>query len=203
MSNSDLRRPHGARLPPDVDPPDGPAFVLISREDGNPFRPFNPFVMHRELKAICPAPGIKFAKYLHSGSMLLGTHNIEQSRALLSISSLVGKPAKAQLATHLTSVQGLVHSPELCDMTEQELLDELAPQGVIEVQRLKSHTDKPNPLVRLRFRGLTLPDRLFCAFLSIRIKPWVELPKQCHKCWRNGHVDRTWRSRTSTCGVCV
>ena len=192
----------GARLalPPPADPPQGAAYILLTRQDGKSFRYSNPFAIARNLKAVWPQQNT--AKVIQSGKILISTEQIDQSRAWLAVTSFIGKPVEAQLAHRMMSVQGLIHAPELCEMTDQEILDELASQGVCEVQRLRSSTEQPNPLIRLRFVGLQLPARLTCGYLSVRVKAWVDVPRQCRKCWRHGHPERSCRSRVTICGRC-
>ena len=183
------------------DPPEGPSFVLVSRKDGNHFRPYNPFQLGREVRSICSSP-LKWVKSVASGSLLFSTNTIEQSRTILAISELLGHPVETKLADRLSSAQGTVHAPDLVGMTVQEVLEELQDQGVTEVQRFQSKQDTPNPLLRLRFRGTELPEKIVCGYLSIKVKPWLDMPRQCRKCWRIGHVERSCRSRTSICGQC-
>ena len=174
---------------------------MLTRQDGKSFRYSNPFAISRNLKAVWAQQ--ETAKTLRSGKLLITTEQIEQSRAWLAVTTFIGKPVEAQLAHRLMSVQGLVHAPELCEMSDEEILDELASQGVCEVQRLRSSTEQPNPLIRLRFVGLELPSRLTCGYISVRVKPWVEVPRQCHKCWQHGHTERSCRSRITICGRCA
>ena len=191
-----------ASLPPDTDPPEGPAFVVISRVDGTSIRPCNPFKLNREMRRLC-RPEVKWAKPLKSGSLLVHTIDADQSRVVLGLTSLLGKPVKAKLADRLTSSQGAVHALDLAGMSVQGILDDLSDQGVVEVQRFRSRQDNPNPLLRLRFRGSQLPDRIICGYLSLKVKPWVDMPRQCKKCWKIGHLERTCRARISTCGNCA
>ena len=138
----DHRRPSGARLPPPTgtEPPEGRAYILLTRQDGKSFRYSNPFAISRNLKAVWAQQ--ETAKTLRSGKLLITTEQIEQSRAWLPVTTFIGKPVEAQLAHRLMSVQGLVHAPELCEMSDEEILDELASQGVCEVQRLRSSTEQ-------------------------------------------------------------
>ena len=192
--------PPGARLPPDLDPPEGRALILMSRPDGTPLRG-NPFAIIREIRSICDSE-VEKTKQLGSGKILISTFNKDQSSALLSCQTMLGKPVSAVLATNLMSSQGLIHCPDLSDLSDEELLTELAPQGVIEVQRLKSKDRTPNPLIRLRFKGLDLPRKLLCGYLSVPVRPWIQLPRQCRRCWKLGHSMRSCRRKETVCGQC-
>ena len=115
----------------------------------------------------------------------------------------MGRPATAEVAVHLNGSDGLIYSRALLKMTDAELLHELAPQGVTEVQRLAPKRRSPNPLIRLRFRGLTLPARIFCGYMAVEVRPWLPAPRQCRNCWQFGHPARTCRLRQQVCGRCA
>ena len=52
------------------------------------------------------------------------------------------------------------------------------------------------------WRGLELPQRLYCGHLAVSVAPWVPSPRQCQTCWCFRHVKRNCRSR-HTCGMCA
>ena len=198
---SEERRPsQGARLPPDNLPPDGPAFILLKRRDGLKLSG-NPFAIQRSLVALCGE--VDTAKAIQSGALLVKTKSQQQNITLLGTTAFLGHEVAAEVAVRLTSCEGLIRCPDLGELSEDEILQELAPQGVIEVVRLRSKDNTPNPLLRLRFRGFSRPDRIFCGYLSVPVREWVPSPRQCRKCWRFGHTDRVCHSRQPTCGRCA
>ena len=100
-------------------------------------------------------------------------------------------------------MKGLIHCTDLCSISEKTSSTSWPLRGVIEVQRLRSRHDSPNPRIRLRFQSLGLPQRLYCGYLSVAVAPWVSSHRQCRKHWRFGHVERTCRSSAHTCGMSV
>ena len=134
--------------------------------------------------------------------ILVKTKSQQQNITLLGTTAFLGHEVAAEVAVRLTC-EGLIRCPDLGELSEDEILQELAPQGVIEVVRLRSKDNTPNPLLRLRFRGFSRPDRIFCGYLSVPVREWVPSPRQCRKCWRFGHTDRVCHSRQPTCGRCA
>ena len=190
-----------ARLPVSREPPAAPAYLLIGRNDGESFRGnLNPFALRRELNRLLGGE-VASAKIIRSGKILLETATAEQNTALMSITEFAAIPATVEVAVNMSSVQGLVYAPDLALMSNQELLNELAPQYVIEVQRLRSNKDTPNPLIRLRFGLRSLPTRIYCGYSAVKVRTWAPNPKQCKRCYQYGHLDKTCRRR-AMCGSC-
>ena len=192
----------GARLPPNSTPPDGPAMLLVKRADGRSFEGANPFAIRRWISGICG--DVASARPIKSGSILIETQSTGQTTRLLSAKDMAGVPIRVELADRLNTTEGLIFCPELCSLTEEYILQELAVQGVTEVTRLRSRDhSKPNPLIRLRFRGLLLPHRVCCGYMSVQVRPWIPPPRQCRKCWMYGHGDKTCRNKKVWCGRCA
>ena len=112
-----------ASLPPPSEPPEGPAKLLLTKEDGG-FSRSNPFALKRTIDALCGP--VKDAKALRSGALLVETFTKAQTVAILATTQFGGKPVKAQLADKIALTQGLIRSDALVMMSNQELLDELA-----------------------------------------------------------------------------
>ena len=192
----------GARLPPDPNPPSGPAFIIIKRDDEETMGGFSPFKLKRWLERLCGEP-VATAKVIRSGALLVQTRSQAQNSKLMGATNIDGTRVSAEVAVWLNSSEGVIYSPDLRCCSDEELLEELAPQGVIEVCRLRTNRGSPNPLIRLRFKGLDLPPRVMCGYLAVLVKAWIPPPRQCRKCWRFGHTDRTCRSRSPICGRCA
>lgn len=190
----------GASLPIEDTIPDGEAYVLLQKSDGSAMNR-NPFANLRELKRVCPR--YSGARTLRSGRFLIKSTCIEETRRILSLETWGGQPVNVTICDRLNSCQGLIHSLDMLDMSEQEILEELSTQGVTEVTRLRSsHPDSVNPMIRLRFRGLHLPRKILCGYLALPVKPWLTLPRQCKRCWKHGHGQRSCRAPAALCGKC-
>ena len=136
-----------AFLPPSMNPPDGPTFVLVTKEAGS-FKTANPFAIKRELDKLCGP--LKTAKTLRSGSLLVETDTGPQATLLMRTRVFHGSPVSVTLADRLNCVQGCIRSDSLAELSNEELLEELMSQGVVRVERLRSRNLRvlgPNPTV--------------------------------------------------------
>ena len=169
-----------ASLPPPSDPPEGSAKLLATKEDGG-FSRSNPFALKRNIDALCGP--VKDAKALTSGALLIETFTKVQSLAVLATNQLGGKQVRAELAGKIALTQGLIMSDALVTLTNEELLGELAPQGVVVVERLGTRNPEngPNPAINVAFRG-PLPQYLQCGYLRVPCDPWVPAPTLCTNC---------------------
>ena len=199
------REPPGeppAYLPPPAEPPEGPSFVIVTKEQGS-FTNANPFALKRTLDALCGP--VQSAKSIRSGSLLIETHDRDQAAHLLATHSLAGQAVTVKLADRLNVTLGCIRSDALTSLTNETLLQELAPQGVCQVGRLRSRDIErlgPNPTIKVGFRG-ALPQHVFCGYLRVPVSPWVPAPILCHRCWQYGrHSTKACRRRREICGRC-
>ena len=141
-----------AWLPPPTDPPDVPAKVLIQKE-WDSFSRSNPFASKHDIDALCGP--VRDAKALRSGVLLVETYSLEQTMAIMATKKFADCPVRAELADKIALVYGPIRSDALTELSNQELLDELEPQGVTVVKRLNSRNSDhgPNPAVTVVFCG--------------------------------------------------
>ena len=184
----------GARLLPDRTPPEGPAFLIIRCSDSTSMANASVFGVRHQIHAVCG--DVLSAKTTQSGALLVRTASQQQNEVLLSLTHFLMRPCEVDGPN---SVEGLIHCPKIAGIS-QKILYELAPQGVVEVLRLRSRVEgRPKPLVRLRFRGQALPTRIYCGYLAVPVRQWIPGPRQCRKCWNFGHGAKFCRSSRTTC----
>lgn len=145
--------------------------------------------IRRWITATCGGD-VATVKIYRTKALLIETKSTDQNKAPFAAQSFKGS---VEAAEHLNAVEGLIYCPDLKDMTEESILNDLEPQGVIEVLRLapKKGTTSANPVVKLKFAGHELPARIFCRYMTVKVKPWVPGPKQCRNCFAFGHLTDT------------
>ena len=145
----------------------------------------NPFAIARGLDDV--TPGIMMAKPIRSGDLLVQVQSGHAAARLMACTSLAGREVEVVLADRLNTVEGVITCDALCGVTEDELLSELASQGVVGVCRLASRDPaSPNPTLRLAFNG-RLPTAIYCGYMAVEVSPWVTSRARCNRCWRWGH----------------
>ena len=57
-----------------------------------------------------------------------------------------------------------MYAPSLLTLSEAEIQQELRPQGVTSVVRLRSRGDRPNPRLKVFFLGLSIPPAIYAGY---------------------------------------
>ena len=173
--------------------------VLISYADGTPFTSANPFSIAAHIRQLIGE--VQSAKPTGSG-LLVKTLSSLQTETLICLRDFMGRPAAACMDQQFNYVEAYAHAPALLNVPRKEIIDELAPQGVIDVRRLRPRGQERNPGLRIRFRGLSLPKQLQIGFDELKIRRWTDSPKLCRRCAEHGHLAVHCRSATTRCLRC-
>lgn len=168
-------------------------FLLISHQDETQnLNKVSPFVIQKGLDNI--ATNLKNIKKIRSGQFLVETKYSSQIEKLLKATVLFGSiPITVQLHPHLNSTKGIVYAPDLIDITEQTICEELKDQKVIEIKRIRRLPNSkdgnnivkdsegfiPTPLLIVTFSVTTLPKKLKAAYLMLNVEPYVPNPMRC------------------------
>ena len=146
---------------------------------------------------------VRSAKALRSGALLVRSIDQDQSQKLLNITSLCNIEVQSNLADRLNQVDGVIRSEALTMLSNADLLEELSPQGVVRVERLRSRNAAwgPNPTIKVSFRN-SLPQHLYCGYLRVPVDPWIPAPRQCSNCWSHTHPTNRCRRTNPRCANC-
>ncbi|XP_058817441.1 uncharacterized protein LOC131680749 [Topomyia yanbarensis] len=85
----------------------------------------------------------------------------------------------------------IVNCPEVTQMSQEELLAELAPQGVIAVRRFTRMIDNARvntPTIVLTMKGTTWPQYIFFGALRVATRTYFPAPMLCYGCLEYGHT---------------
>ena len=179
--------------------PGGAAFLLarFDEKTGKTFGQVSPYKIRDRLVTLLGSAVTQVdVSALRSGALLLKTSNFEQSTALMGWDSFDGLPLKVIPAENLNQVEGMVYAPELTGEPVSTILRESEAQGVTSVTRLPSKTDRPNPLLKIRFCKTMLPSHLKASYIRYEVRPCMPLPRRCPRCLRYGHGRKTCKGRT-------
>lgn len=90
--------------------------------------------------------------------------------------------------------------------SDDELIDELQPQGVKELRRItkRDGNERINtPTIILTIQGTVVPENIYIGWIRCRTRPFYPSPMLCYCCWDFGHTRaRCKRQDTPTCGNC-
>lgn len=189
-------------------------FLLIShaKEDSTLSRA-SPFLVQKGLDMI--TSGLKNIKKLRSGQILVETKYSSQVEKLLKASTLSGiLPITVKLHPHLNTSKGTVYAPDLIDLSEEILIEELKDQKVMEVKRIRrlpnardetKRKDKdglvPTPLLIVTFDTTILPKKLKAGYLMLNVEHYIPNPMRCKQCQHFGHTKKFCKQDPS-CARC-
>ena len=180
-----------------------PNYLLIQETDAQqPLSGVSAFALHKAVKGMAGTP--KEIKRLRSGALLVCVTNKSHSDNLLKTTKLVDVPVRVLPHRTLNSVRGVIRDREFIKSSEEEILDELASQGVTEVRQIKVRREGvlcTTATVILTFGLHTLPSHVTCGWLRLQVDPYIPNPLRCFHCQRFGHHKNTC-SRDEVCARC-
>ena len=102
------------------------------------------------------------------------------------------------------NVRGVISCPDLRGVTEEEVVEGMAGEGVTEARRIRRRergTLVDTDAIILTMKRPSLPDEVKVGYLSVPIKLYVPDPIRCFKCQAFGHVSQKCRGDLR-CGSC-
>ena len=166
-----------------------PRFLVIEPTDaGRPLSGLSPFIIEKAMRGL--AGTVRSAKKLRSGVILVETLRQGQSENLLKQTQFASVPVKVSAHRSLNSSRGVIRNFDLAQMTAEELVEELAPQGVIGARHITQRrglTNRRTPVVVLTFGTPLPPVELKTGYLVLKVDRFIPNPLRCYTCHAFGH----------------
>lgn len=162
----------------------------------------SPFLIAKGLKGL--AGDVKTIKRLPSGDLLIQTSSPAQTECLLKSTKLASYDITVEPHNTLNSSRGVISESNLTSLSEEELLEGFASQGVTHVRRITIKRDDkiiPTKHVVLTFSRPNLPERIFAGYDSCIIRPFIPNPLRCFQCQKFGHSKTSCRGKL-VCAKC-
>ena len=173
--------------------------IIVTLTDGTSFSTVNQFRVADEIRRL--VGDVVAAKPNAAGSLVITPASEDQILAFLQATQFLGK--SASFGAPGSTVEAYAYAPSLSGVSDEELLSQLADQGVVGVARLRKRHDQPNPGIRLRFRGRTFPPTIRAGFEDFDLRPWRRSPLLCRRCAAYGHVQKHCRATYERCLKCA
>lgn len=153
--------------------------------DGRPL-PSAPFLIRKSIQAYLGSSIDGAFPEAGGSSYALKVRNRKAFQKLLEFKKL-SDDTPVEVIEHpvLNMVRCVVTCRDVVEMPEDELKEELAEQGVIEVRRItRKEGDKRvnTPTLILSFRGTCFPQSVYFGFVHVRPRPYYPSPMQCFNC---------------------
>ncbi|XP_068225630.1 uncharacterized protein [Palaemon carinicauda] len=140
-----------------------------------------------------------------NGSLLIETLSPIQSERLKVLSILDGHNVKCFSHPIFNQSRGVIYVPELLELEEKEIENELRDQ-VVKVVRMRKRVGECFPLATLvlTFDQCRLPNAIDAGWLSLKVKPYIPSPLRCYHCQMYGHLSQKCKEKLNIKpGVCA
>ena len=164
--------------------------VLEPRDNTQPLTKLSPFAVE---KAILGRYGtVKKVSKMRTGGLLVEASRATQARMILDTTCFMGIEVKASPHRSLNTSKGVIrdYGRDLYDMSEAEIVKELADKGVEGVSRFILKKDdreiKTNTYL-VTFATSSPPETLRIGYYFVEVKRYIPNPLRCFQCQEFGH----------------
>ena len=182
------------------DIPENSRQVILTSNDPNcKLANINPFKVKTEIDNICGT--ITKLENLQSGSILLHTTSLQQTKTVLKITQFLQIPVTASIAWNRQMTFGKIYLPEFIDESLEDTLSCFRNCGVVEVRRMYNDPKKAHiPLFVFTFLGQA-PDKILLGYIPRKVTTFYPSPEKCNNCHRLNHRTNRCRGK-ATCSYC-
>ncbi|GFW95654.1 uncharacterized protein TNCV_18851 [Trichonephila clavipes] len=167
------------------------------------FSNVSPFLIHKGITAC--VGDVKTIRKMRSGDLFIEVTSSKQALALASLKQLAHFDIQVKQHATLNYSRGVISAADLYNVTEEEILENMAEQNVSQVRRITIRRDgqvlKTKHLI-LTFATPDLPQFVKVAYLHCPVRPYIPNPLRCFQCQRFGHSKTTCRGQP-TCARCA
>ncbi|KAK6189066.1 hypothetical protein SNE40_005111 [Patella caerulea] len=179
-----------------------PRFLVIQSTNDTNLAKTSPFLISKGLAGLAGEP--KSVKKMRNGTLLVECAKESHASSLLKSTTLANIPIKVAPHNSLNSSRGVIRSQDLEGSSEEEMLENLASQGVTYVKRISIRRNgniiQTNTYI-LTFDKPDLPKMIKAGFLAITVTPYIPNPLRCFHCQRFGHSKNVCKGK-ATCARC-
>ena len=181
--------------------------VVKGLDEEDDISKFNPFVISKWLQGVAPS-GIKEdgVKKLRSGVILVEVLNERTSQQLLKLKNPMIQTIPVKISPHdtLNSSKGVIRCRHLQGMSDQDICQNLAGQGVKHVQRVKVTKDSKKVDTNtffLTFVTPVPPKHIRVGYLQVSVDVFTPSPMRCFNCQEFGHSSKVCK-KPAVCQNC-
>lgn len=165
----------------------GPLTVLLmtpAHREGK--LPSNPFTIARSVKEQVGA--ITAAYRDKDGHLVIKVRNDKKAAKLMELNKLIdGTEVKVTEHAKLNQATCIVTCHTVDELSDEELAEELADQGVIHVHRFGRKGGR-SATMSVTFRGTVVPREIHFGFDRCATREFKQAPMLCYRCYDFGHT---------------
>lgn len=189
--------PGGRAVPEWMDPKEehGELTVLLMEPRYRDHKlPSNPFIVARSIKE--QAGSITAAYRDRDGNLVIKVRSAKKAAKLKEMTKLIdGSEVKISEHARLNQVRCIVTCHSVADLSDEELTEEMAEQGVIEIRRIGKSAARSATMV-VTLRGTVVPTELHFGYDLCRTREYKQAPMQCYRCYDYGHTKARCPAKT-------
>ena len=163
-------------------------FLVIKSEEAKPITSLSPFIIEKQIESLIGTP--KSVKKLKNELLLVETSKASQADSLLKVKKFFNLKVTVSEHNSLNKSRGIVKDRTLKGETEENIVEYLAPQGVIACKRFRIKKDNvqvdTNTLL-LTFNSTTLPPSIKIFYRTVPVEQFIPNPLRCFNCQKFGH----------------
>ena len=148
----------------------------------------SPFIIEKQIESLIGTP--KSVKKLKNELLLVETSKASQADSLLKVKKFFNLKVSVSEHNSLNKSRGIVKDRTLKGETEENIVEYLAPQGVIACKRFRIKKDNvqvdTNTLL-LTFNSTTLPQSIKIFYRTVPVEQFIPKPLRCFNCQKFGH----------------
>jgi len=172
--------------------------VLEGTDTNKSLSSLSPFLLSKALQAAIGT--VTSVKRFCTGHILVTTDNPTYSQKLVQLTELAGVPIKASPHRTLNNSKGVVGCGELKQCSNEEIVNELTPQGVANSVSIKPKDDTVSNTFILSFNTPT-PKIIKVGYFKKPVNIYIPNPVTCFQCQKFGHGQRSC-SGSVVCARC-
>ena len=163
-------------------------FLVIKSEEAKPITSLSPFIIEKQIESLIGTP--KSVKKLKNELLLVETSKASQADSLLKVKKIFNLRVSVSEHNSLNKSRGIVKDRTLKEETGENIVEYLAPQGVIACKRFRIKKDNvqvdTNTLL-LTFNSNNLPQSIKIFYRTVPVEQFIPNPWRCFNCQTFGH----------------
>lgn len=183
----------------------GQRIILSLRAAEGENLPENPFILSKSINQVCGGNVEAANTEEKDTKYVLTTRSVNQAQKLLKMKQLIdGTKVEVVLHPKLNVRNCVITCRAAIKMTEENLLEELAPQGISKVRRITRYENgqKVNTATLvLTVNGTVVPEYINVGLLRVPTRLFYPAPMLCFNCYSYGHTKMRCQN-TPVCKVC-
>ena len=181
-------------------------FYTIGATDPNQnLSAINVIRANNDLKRALKGAKPKNVQEIRNGTLTIEVQSEEEGKNLEGLTTLDGIPVKASEHSFLNQTKGTIYYRNRCELTEKEIMDELAPLKVTNVYRVTKKVSneimKTNIYI-LTFNLCELPEEVSIGYHKCRVREYIPQARRCFNCQDFLHSGKNCRREVAICVNC-